>query len=646
MPRLLFLLLLGAAAAQAETWLVAAGVETYQDPGISPLRYGAADARALAEVVAKAGVPADHVRLLVSDGAPEQRPTRTSLRMALRSVRELARAGDTLIFFFAGHGMRQGDELHLLTWDADGESPESMAGTSLAMSEVNDVLRGFAGAHVLFILDACRNDPSASRAAADAMMDESFARVARPRVIAPAGGEPVQGAVLLACEAGQRAWEMPAGGHGVFTHFLLRGLQGEAAEADGTVRLSRLARYLQTEVSAWARNAGKQQTPRLDNPTEQDMELPSAAAAIVRPTLRNQPPELTVEGFTAGQERLLGADEAEATIIGTITDDAGGVSLTAGGQPVGLMPAGPNRWTFVVKVTLEPGQAADVVLEAADAGGLKATATCALRRPRPDVRPAVQPPTPPTSLNKRPANWPEYLRDFQPPQGLTWASFRVSPKDGMPQVLIPAGEFLMGSPPGEAGRTDDEGPQKRVYVSAFWMDVHEVTVAQYARFCQATGRQMDTQFNKTTTHPVVMVSWVDATAYAAWAGRELPTEAQWEKAARGGTTTAYPWGDAFNGTLANNGGGTKRVGSYAPNRSGLFDMIGNVFEWCRDTYEEDWYRRMPARDPFNAGNTDSSPVLRGGSWGGSPVYQRVANRDRATPGTRGGDLGFRCAEAP
>lgn len=670
------LLIAGTVAPAAETWLVAVGVEAYDDQAVPGLRFAVADARALDEAFGAAGVLADHRRLLTSDAA--ERPalaTRSNILAALEFAAARTSDGDTLVFLFAGHGMETAGEAFLLPVDA---RRNLLADTALPMRLVNAALRSFRGANVLFLIDACRNEPDAARSDADAALDERFARNLRPTLRVDAGREPTV-ALLLACEVGQRAWEMPETGHGVFTNFVLRGLQGGAAEPDGTVRLSRLSRYVQAEVSAWAERQQKQQTPRFDNPSGQDFELPSAAAAIVRPNLRNQPPVLSVEGHVAGQERLLAAGETAAVIVGTVTDDGGEPTLTAGGNPVRLVPAGPGRWTFSVRVPLEPGQAGEVPLEVTDAGGLTAARTVALRRPRPDPPPA-DPPTPPTGPNERPVDWPDYLREFEPPAGMSWSNFRVSPKDNMPQVLIPAGEFLMGSPATEPAR-DDEGPQKRVYVSAFWMDVHEVTVEQYCAFLRAakpeaqqrqgwcnlrgeddakpdgwTGPWVSAQILQrgddyrpapgTEQQSVAWVSWHGAVAYAQWAGRQLPTEAQWEKAARGGTTTAYPWGDRWDAARAVGGWvALESVGSKPANGFGLHDMIGGVWEWCRDAYDERWYTRMPARDPINQDN-GTFRVLRGGSWRSIPETLRVAYRNWYNPGNRYSSSGFRCAEAP
>jgi len=266
-------------------------------------------------------------------------------------------------------------------------------------------------------------------------------------------------------------------------------------------------------------------------------------------------------------------------------------------------------------------------------------------------------PAPVTPSGERPANGPEYLSSFTPPAGMAWSDVRVSAQDGMPQALIPAGEFLMGTTPEQlqaalkiegmkAEYAEDEQPAKQVHVSAYWMDLHEVTVAQYQAFCQATGREMDTEYNKDARHPVVDVSWDGATAYAEWVGRELPTEAQWETAARGGTTTAYPWGDVWDAKRANGRSGgpgtTTAVASYPPNGYGLYDLIGNVSEWCRDGYDVGWCGKMPARDPVNETHA-TDRVLRGGSWFVTQQTLRVASRSGLYPGGRDIGLGFRCA---
>ena len=143
------------------------------------------------------------------------------------------------------------------------------------------------------------------------------------------------------------------------------------------------------------------------------------------------------------------------------------------------------------------------------------------------------------------------------------------------------------------------------------------------------------------------VSWDDASAYAQWAGRQLPTEAQWERAARGGLDgQQYRWGDGFDAAkCANNKTSTEPVGSYPPNGFGLYDMAGNVWQWCRDWYDKDWYAAMPG---VNLENTTQGKyrVKRGGSWGSGARDLRGASRDNGRPDLRRDlNIGFRCVEA-
>ncbi|MCY3743850.1 MAG: formylglycine-generating enzyme family protein [Candidatus Poribacteria bacterium] len=232
-------------------------------------------------------------------------------------------------------------------------------------------------------------------------------------------------------------------------------------------------------------------------------------------------------------------------------------------------------------------------------------------------------------------------------------------------VLIPAGEFRMGSNNGER----DEKPVHTVYLDAFYIDKHEVTVAEYKEFVEATGhRPLPESVERTSPtdqHPVVQVSWQDAMAYAKWAGKRLPTEAEWEKAARGGLIAQdYPWGDAIDASSANYNKNTKSgahderatpVGAYPANGYGLHDMSGNVAEWCLDTYHRKFYADAPRDNPIagaenvqqaitNAGVSKEKRVVRGGSWSFNAKSVRVANRLAEKPSLLSSDVGFRCVK--
>ena len=247
-------------------------------------------------------------------------------------------------------------------------------------------------------------------------------------------------------------------------------------------------------------------------------------------------------------------------------------------------------------------------------------------------------------------------------------------------VLIPAGSFEMGST--DEAANDDEQPVHTVALDAFFMDIYEVTNAQFKAFVDANPQwqkdNIEDQFHwgsylgdwdgndypvGKANHPVVFVSWYAAVAYANWAGKRLPTEAEWEYAARGGLAgQTYPWGDTITDADANynsNVGGTTPVGEYAANGYGLYDMAGNVWEWCLDKYDPDFYSvsgkgRNPLSgavkiqeilDNFASVRTSTSRVLRGGSWPYGAQSLRVADRGYGTPEITSSGSGFRCARA-
>jgi formylglycine-generating enzyme required for sulfatase activity len=203
---------------------------------------------------------------------------------------------------------------------------------------------------------------------------------------------------------------------------------------------------------------------------------------------------------------------------------------------------------------------------------------------------------------------------------------------------IPAGSFLMGSNLKEINRVSDE-TQHRVTLNGFKMSKYEVTFEQYDAFCEATNRELPDEGWGRGQHPVINVSWDDATDFATWMGCRLPTEAEWEYACRAGSTTPFNTGKSLSTIQAKiEGNETNEVGSFAANAWGLFDMHGNVSEWCSD-----WHGAYPSTAQTNpkGPKTGTGRVYRGGSWGDGAFRSRAAYRGNSHPENSYSNLGFR-----
>ena len=240
-------------------------------------------------------------------------------------------------------------------------------------------------------------------------------------------------------------------------------------------------------------------------------------------------------------------------------------------------------------------------------------------------------------------------------------------------VYIQAGDFQMGSSNNNA--PDNEKPEHTIYLDAFYMDMYEVNNAAFKKFIdqnpdwgkdQIRNEYHDGKYlqswqgnnfpNGEDFHPVTFVSWYAAMAYAKWISKRLPTEAEWEKAARGGLNSKrFPWGNNRNPSKANYGNyvkGTTPVGSYSPNEYGLYDVSGNVWEWCLDKYSPNFYTGSPDRNPISGGSighiadnftdVNTRRVLRGGARSSKADYIRVTHRGSGNPVGTSDNVGFRC----
>jgi formylglycine-generating enzyme required for sulfatase activity len=228
-------------------------------------------------------------------------------------------------------------------------------------------------------------------------------------------------------------------------------------------------------------------------------------------------------------------------------------------------------------------------------------------------------------------------------------------------VRIPGGEFTRGR--SHALPDDDlkwyptimkdDRPARKIRIDEFWLDEREVSNEEYAAFVKATGHRAPHHWPKGVLPPeiakvsVVNVSWDDAAAFAKWAGKRLPTEAEWERACRGNAEgKKYPWGDdkpAASSARFNTVSGPAAGCGFAKNDFGLCDMAGNVWEWAADWYEKDYYAAAPEANPRGP-ESGMYRVLRGGSWADEAKYLTCAHRSWARPKERSPNIGFRCAK--
>ncbi len=251
-------------------------------------------------------------------------------------------------------------------------------------------------------------------------------------------------------------------------------------------------------------------------------------------------------------------------------------------------------------------------------------------------------------------------------ESLTKPPREVVGKDGAPMILIPSGPFPMGVPKGDRDGGRDEYPRHEVLLDDYYIDKYEVTHGRYAEFVKTTEHRTpenpkypkrtlwtDHLSESLTERPVINVDWQDADAYCRWAGKRLPTEAEWEKAAKGTDDRRFPWGNVepthkhLNFNQQWQGEKTLMpVGSYEAGKSpfGVYDMAGNVWEWVADWYDPLYYEKSPASNPKGP-NTGTYKVLRSSGWSVETPLVRLFTRVKSEPTNRNDSTGFRCAKS-
>jgi len=473
-----------------QKWAIIIGIDHYTDTGIRNLKWTVNDAKGVYDTITTivGGFDRDNVLLMIPTVSDENhKPTRNNILAMLTTWLSLPDKQDTVLLYFAGHGIERDGVSYILPQDAKMVRPKL---TAIQTKYLKDALLACKAEKRILVLDACHS--GAGRG--ENRMGKAF-----DRELSDAKGM----VTLASCKLNEISYEWDDKKHGVFTHYLIEALGGAADTGDGVLWSSEVNVYVWNKVRKWAARRGLKQNPKY---------------------------VVAVEG---------------EIILGTISKD--------------------------------------------------------------------------------------YIRQ----------------KDGMKMVYISAGTFMMGSNDGDA----DEKPVHEVYTDAFYMDEHEVTNEQYCKFLNAISvkddgyRWLDSSGNRLIyhnssyckieksgsrfkpksgyeNHPVIYVYRSGADAYAKWVGGRLPTEAEWEKAARGGLDgQKYPNGNSISHDDANykGTGGRDRwertapVKSFAPNGYRLYDMAGNVYEWCSDIWDADYYSKSPKNNPTGP-SSGSYYVVRGGSW--------------------------------
>ena len=651
------------------------GCSEYEDSGFALLDTPDADVQALVKVLRNPEIGSfDEVTALLDQ--PEPIVRREVARFFAGKKRD-----DLLLLYFSGHGVRddQGD-LYLAVKDTERGL---LSATAIPAAFITARMDSSRSRRQVLILDCCHSGafargtkgaPGASVGTAAAFEGSGYGRW-----------------VLTATDTTQFAWEgdqvIGEAENSVFTHYLIQGLQtGEAdANGDGRITLDELYDYVYERVVAmtprqtpgkWAyKQRGEMVIARNPHPVVRPAPLPAELQQAVESPLAH-----VREGVVRELERLLrgshaGLAQAARTALEGLKDDdsrrvsaAATETLAAHETQRAPEPARPE----VERLPAEAAEGEPETAVRAEAERLELETAAVRRRALYGRLKAV-----PTwawaggvvaalallvglvglglgwwsgaGTTEPPAEEPPFAG---PSLGDTW----TRPADGMVMVYVPRGTFQMGSDESDPDARDDEFPQHWVTLESIWMDQTEVTNAQYER-CVSAGACGPLASSQSSTrdsyyghrayddYPVIWVSWQDADAYCSWAGGRLPTEAEWEYAARGPEGTIYPWGDnAPDESLANYGGNvgdTAEVGSYPDGASwcGALDMAGNVWEWVAD-----WYGEYPSgrqENPTGPSSGDAR-VLRGGSWYHDREFARCAYRLRLAPGFSDDAIGFRC----
>jgi formylglycine-generating enzyme required for sulfatase activity len=635
----------------ANTWAVLIGINAYQNPRIPKLNYAVNDALSLERALLRLGFRRERMIKLLDGQA-----TKVAIERVIGDdLRTNVKASDRVLIFFAGHGktdrVRGGEEEGYLV-PVDGD-PTRLFSTAISMTSLRHTADRLLGQHILFIVDACYSGFAVfNRSMANDLLEEMLRKPA------------VQ--ILTAGRSQDQAQERS--GHGVFTQVLLRGLEGEAFERKDWLSLEELGVWMKNRVYAESERKQLPQFGNLSGEGQFVFRLARAATpAATPPTLAPAPPPVPVPVPAPAPVAPPPTPVAKAVPeparpqvrsqpqlgVLVVSSKVPGVSLFLGEQRLGETQEG-----YTLEVSSLPVGTHRLV---ARKDGYRAWQRDVL-----------------IAANQR----AEVLIDIEP--------LRPSPivkgEGGGEMALVPAGAFQMGADQGN----ENHRPRRKVTLGAYLIDRHEVTNGQFRTFIDARGydrqelwssagwqwrsRKDSPSLTEATSgrsgsattraprywgdsrsndarQPVVGVSWYEADAFCRFLGKRLPSEAEWEKAARGTDGRKFPWGEGSEVGRANTTEAKAEralpVGSFPTGASpyGVLDLVGNVAEWVSDWYAKDYPKSAPAENPRGP-HTGSRRVVRGGTWDDDVKDQAVMRRSSEGPEERNRKLGFRCAKNP
>ena len=628
---------------------------THEDDELANLSFCVADMKSFQERLEEIGFK--RVYCLTTESTMSWQPTRQQIQKRLQALLSDDEIGsdDFVLVALSGHGLeRKGvgsnSTAYFCPTDGHSEQVETLLPVMWFYQQLADSKAGMK----LLVVDACRNlvapraagvKPALSTEARGFM--KSLSDTAPPRGIA----------ALLSCQSGQFSHEVPDLGHGVFMHHVLEGLSGKAdrtaGNRDGMISLAELFSYASDKTEEYVDTKCpvrySAQTPILrgDLPNYKLVRLESVPGPVM-------PSEIELS-FTVVEDANGAREPVEGVQVrllyrasaGAPEATVGEVSSGADGTCVISLPGfwSAVQGTFVAVVS-RGGQTERYTVDVRDED----------RSWLLPLSPIVTTPSAP-----RVPSMPMTVSEDLPEE--------YTNSIGMKLKLIPAGEFVMGGPEDEAYVDPEsrfryslgwDARQHRVRITKlYYLGVHEVTQGQWEQLMGSRPWEGEEYVKEGSDYPATYVSWEDATEFcerlSEKEGREyrLPTEAQWEYAYRAGTTTRYSFGDDLSdlGSYAWFGENAwdvnekyaHRVGQKRANPWGLYDMHGNVWEWCQDWYDSDYYENSPVNDPAGP-TTGSSRVVRGGGWGGFPSQCLAVCRSGSEPDNQDNDNGFRVVQ--